>query len=376
MALDSLHDFLTPVDFNEITGDETYNSKHIGFHIKRCNELLNAENADLFIVGVPEFRGGYPAAKGMSGLEDIRKEFYGLFYWHSEINIFDLGNIKKGATIADTYAALKTVVKEIISANKRVLILGGSHDLTIAQYQAYAELQKVVELTVVDALIDFDMESPIPERNFLMQLFTSEPNFINHYNHLAFQSYFVHPSMLETIDKLRFDCYRTGVVKEQIEEMEPVVRNADLISFDISAIQHAHAPANTLSPNGLTGEEACTLMQFAGMSNKATTIGIYGYNASNDLHQLTAKQISHMMWYVLDGIYKLKQEAEISDADHFNQFKMAFSEVEATFLQSKRTGRWWMLMPDGAYISCSKNDYLMACQNEIPERWMRAMERS
>lgn len=376
MSLDSLTDFLHAVNFDEIAGDESYNPKQIGFHIKKSIDYLTTDEADLFIVGVPEFRGGYPASKGVSGLSEIRKSFYSLFYWHSEINIFDLGDIKKGASTTDTYAALKTVVKEIVSANKRVLIIGGSHDLTIPQYQAYAELEKVVEFTVVDALIDFDVESNIPERNFLMQLFTSEPNFIGHYNHLAFQSYFVHPSMLETIDKLRFDCYRVGVVKEQIEEMEPVVRNAHLLSFDISAIQHAHAPANLLTPNGLTGEEACTLMQFAGMSNRASSIGIYGYNAANDANHLTAKQISHMMWYVLDGIYKLKQEAEIADSDHFNQFKMAFSEVEATFLQSKRTGRWWMLMPDGNYISCSKNDYLMACQNEIPERWMRAMERS
>ena len=72
--------------------------------------------------------------------------------------------------------------------------------------------------------------------------------------------------MLETMDKLRFDCYRVGSVKENIDEMEPVIRNSNLFSFDISAIAHAYAPANTVSPNGFNGEEACVLMRYAGMS--------------------------------------------------------------------------------------------------------------
>ena len=69
-----------------------------------------------------------------------------------------------------------------------------------------------------------------------MDLLTGEPNFIRHYNHIAFQSYYVHPRMLETMDKLHFDCYRVGSVKENIDEMEPVIRNSNLFSFDISAI--------------------------------------------------------------------------------------------------------------------------------------------
>ena len=41
--------------------------------------------------------------------------------------------------------------------------------------------------------------------------------------------------------------------------MEPVIRQTNLLSFDVCAIKHSDAPANGESPNGLTGEEACTL---------------------------------------------------------------------------------------------------------------------
>jgi hypothetical protein len=50
--------------------------------------------------------------------------------------------------------------------------------------------------------------------------------------------------------------------------------------------------------------------------------------------------------------------------------------VDTIFLQSKKTGRWWMQLPNNSYIACSYNDYMLASSNEIPERWLRAQERN
>jgi formiminoglutamase len=246
----------------------------------------------------------------------------------------------------------------------------------LAQYNVYVSMEEIIDATCVDAFIDLNMDSVLPADHFLMNMLTGTPNFVKHYNHIGFQSYFVHPGMLETIDKLRFDCFRVGHVKENIEEMEPVIRNSKLFSFDISAIQNAHAPANRITPNGFTGEEACTLMQYAGMSADTNTIGIYNYKQALDIHALTAKQISHMLWYLMDGMLKGSREADLREHNNFNEFKLAFAEMETTFLQSKKTGRWWMQLPDGNFIPCTYRDYTIASQNEIPERWMRAVERS
>ena len=45
-------------------------------------------------------------------------------------------------------------------------------------------------------------------------------------------------------------------------------------------------------------------------------------------------------------------------------------------MKSKKTKRWWMQMPDKNFIACSYNDYLSASMNDIPERWLRAQERT
>ncbi len=374
--IDSIIDFLEPISKPAFSQEQGYKSHQLGNNIDAYEKFFPPlDNTDIVILGCGETRGAGTVHNARDSTDAIRKELYKLYHWHKEVTVADAGNIKCGATLQDTYAALRVVVAELLRHCKRVVILGGSHDLTLAQYNVYSAGGQIIEATCVDAVIDLNAESELPSDNFLMPVLTTEPNFVKHYNHIGFQSYFVHPDMLETIDKLRFDCYRVGTVKENIEEMEPVIRNSHLFSFDISAIQHAYAPANKLTPNGFTGEEACRIMQYAGMSTTVNTIGIYGYRYEHDEYNLTAKQISHMLWYLMDGVLKGKLEASFGEKDDFNEFKLAFAEVGTSFRQSKKTGRWWMQLPDGNFIACSHKDYVTASQNEIPERWLRAVER-
>lgn len=377
MSLDTLKDFLEPVNLALLSNDEGYKETQLGYHLLvHEQELPDLTTADLVLVGCSELRGMGQHLTDASAPDAIRAALYSLFYWHTEVVVADLGNIKTGASLQDSYAAVQVVVKELLQAGKKVLIMGGSHDLTLAQYQAYARQEQIIDAVGVDARIDLNMDSREPADQFLADLFTALPNYLRHYTHMGFQSYFMHPQMLETIDNLGFDCIRVGRVKEAIEEMEPAIRNSQLFSFDLAAIQHAHAPANRISPNGFTGEEACTLMQYAGMSKACTSIGLYGYLPQQDVHGMSALQQAHMIWYVLDGIHRGKQEADLDNRQAFNEFHLAFAEVETVFLQNKRSGRWWVQLPDGAFMACTYQDYLIACNNDIPERWLRAVERS
>jgi formiminoglutamase len=165
------------------------------------------------------------------------------------------------------------------------------------------------------------------------------------------------------------------MAKENMDEMEPVLRNTHLLSFDINAIKYSDAPSGTCSPNGFTGEEACMLTRYAGMSNHLSSFGIYGYVPQLDINELTAKQIAQMLWYFIDGKNRSKQEASLKENSLFNEYNTVFAEVDTLFLQSRKTGRWWMQLPDKKMIACSYNDYVIASKNEIPERWMRAQER-
>ncbi len=372
-----LHDFLTAIPVHELNDDNGYNDGQLAKHIAVYEtELPDITHADIVLVGVNETRGSGVLDNTLNAADCIRKQLYQLHYWHNDIVIADIGNIKTGATLNDSYAAVKTVLAELFRMNKTVVILGGSHDITLAQYFAYKEKNQAIEVTCIDATINLKGEETLRSENFLLEMLTGEPNLVRHYNHIGFQSYFVHPGMLQTMDKLHFDCYRLGAARENIEEMEPVIRNTHLLSFDMSAIKYSDSPASSKSPNGFTGEEACILTRFAGMSNKVNSFGIYGYLPQQDEKDLSAKQISQMLWYFIDGKSRSKQEAAIEDRDNFNEYHTSFTEVESVFLQSKKTSRWWMQLPDKKFIPCSYNDYVQASQNQIPERWLRAQERS
>lgn len=375
--MDDLYHFLTPVDLFEINEDEGYLEGQIGRAVKtQVDEDFDLNEADLIILGVKEWRGNGDGRAENNAADMIRRELYRLHYWHNDLRIADAGNTELGAGIDDSYAALQTILGELYRLGKTVLVIGGSHDMALAQYRAFNTIDVFPEVTGIDASIDLHRDSRKPADQFLLDMFTGEPNFLRHYNHIGFQSYFVHPQMLQTIDKLRFDCYRVGTVQEKLEDFEPVFRNSDMMMFDISAIKNADAPANTKTPNGFTGAEACTLTRFAGMSDRLKSVGIYGYDPSHDRDALTAKQISQMIWYFMDGRHRLRTESDVADRHNFNEYHTVFAEVDTTFLQSKRTKRWWMQMPDGEFIACSENDYLAAGRNELPERWLRVQERS
>ncbi len=375
--MQDITDFLAPINVHELNNDEGYTDGQFAKHISIYeNELPGLDGIDIVIVGLIESRGDSFLRQTSEAANMIRKELYQLNYWHLDTRIADIGNIKTGASIKDSYAATKTVLDELLKLNKTVVLIGGSHDNTLAQYYAYRDNNQQVEVTCVDAMIDLRGESPIRSESFLMEMLTGEPNMVKHYNHIAFQSYFVHPRMLETMDKLRFDCYRVGTVTEHIEEMEPILRNTNMLSFDISAIKYSDAPANKNCPNGLTGIEACILTRYAGMSQQLSSIGFYGYDPNKDVDELTARQISQMLWYFIDGKSRSKQEALLEERSNFNEYHTAFAEVDTVFLQSKKTSRWWMQMPDKKFIACSYTDYVKASNNEIPERWLRVQERN
>lgn len=373
----SLHDFVEPVNTYALSQDQGFLDGQIGCNISVWDGAAapDMDGVDIVLVGVGEERGAGIKDSGTAAPDKIREHFYAAYYWHPEVRLGDVGNIRKGATLKDTYAALRHVVGELADAGKTVVILGGSHDQTLGQYQVYRERKQLIEATCVDALIDIHTDSPLKKDSFLLGMLTEEPNFIRHYNHIGFQSYYVHPRMLETLDKLHFDCYRVGRVREQMEEMEPVIRHSDMVSIDITAMAGSFAPAATLSPNGFNGEDMCLLTRYAGLSSHLTTLGIYGYRPALDRDDLTARQIAQMLWYFVDGRHKRMEEAPLDQRDHYNEFHTVFGELESTFLQSKRTGRWWMQMPDRRFIACSYADYVKASHNGIPERWYRAQER-
>jgi hypothetical protein len=214
-----------------------------------------------------------------------------------------------------------------------------------------------------------------------------EPNFLFNYSNIGYQSYFVGTDQVELMEKLYFDAYRLGNVRKDMEEVEPIVRNADILSFDMTAIRQSDAPGNgNASPNGFYGEEACQIVRYAGMSDKLTTFGLYEVNPSLDIRSQTAHLAAQMLWYFLEGYYNRKRDVPLMGKNGFTKFRVSMkqSEQEIVFYKSDKSQRWWMEVPVPSgkvkyqrhhMVPCSYKDYETACRDEMPERWWQAFQK-
>lgn len=375
--VEELLSYISPLRHPDYSENE-YLPTQIGSKIQYITkENPDIENLDIIILGCGEFRGQNDQLSYSNGPDIVRNELYQLHYWHEDLKIGDLGNVIEGLTLNDTRAALKTILSELNSMGKRVLIIGGAHDLTIQQYEVFKSQEKIIDFTIIDMLADLNEKPGIHHDNYLYDALTTTPNFLRTFNLVGFQSYYINPNIIETFDKLKFDCLRLGKVRENIEFIEPLLRSSEIASIDINCVKYSDAPANKFaSPNGFTGDEICKITKFAGMSEKLNSFGIFGYNTLLDSHQLTAKLIAQMIWYFFDGIYLQKEERPFENKEGYSIYHLSINEKETKFYKSKISNRWWMQIEPTKTIPCTYQDYLEASHNEIPERWLREMERS
>ncbi|MDO6392422.1 formimidoylglutamase [Pontibacter sp. BT731] len=341
--------------------------------------------ADIALIGVNETRGrGEETVSEVFPARAVRKKLYSLHKGTGRCNIVDLGNLRSGITLDDTYLRLKEIVEILISHNTIPVIIGGSHDLEYGQYMGYEHLERAVNMVTVDSSVDMSEDNDVPaNKKQLHQILMHEPNYLFSLGQIGYQSYLVDPEVMATFEKLHFEAYRVGEVHRSLQEMEPVVRQADLLSFDISAIRHQDAPGySPANPFGLTGEEACQLCWYAGLSDQMSSLGIYEYDPQQDEQELTAMTIATMVWYFIEGFYHRKNETEFSSGK-FTKYAVAFNDApdRMTFFKSKVSEKWWMEVEplsdekSPRIVPCSYEDYLQAIKGEVPNRWILTQAR-
>ena len=319
----------------------------------------------------------------------VRKYLYRLISHNAPTKIIDLGNLKIGATTNDTYFALSSIIEYLIKKNVLPIIIGGSQDLTYANFLGYQNLEQTVNLVAIDSKLDLgEADEEIDANNFLTKIILHQPNFLFNYSNIGYQSYFTDKAEIELMTKLYFDAYRLGQVQQDIQEVEPIVRNADIVSFDVSAIRQSDAPGNkNTSPNGLYGEQACQISRYAGLRDKVTSMGFYEINPEMDVNGQTAHSVAQMIWYFIDGYNHRKNDFPVGSRKTYLKYMVNMQEGnnEVIFYKSDKSERWWMDVPFPSHkkikyerhvlIPCSYKDYKTACDNEVPNRWWQTFQK-
>lgn len=382
--------FLSPVSDSVLAHSELLSQQTIGKKLKIHSEkygLPDLDGVQLAIIGVKENRNDVNYIGSELNYNDLRTTLYSLFAGNWHTIIADLGDIEPGESTEDSYYALRTSVELLVEKKIIPIIIGGSQDLTYANYRAYDNLQPMVNIVNVDTNFDLgDSSQPIKNNSYLGKIILEEPYNLFNYSTIGYQTYFNSQEEIDLMERLYFEAYRLGEISNNINRVEPVMRDAHIVTIDLKSVRAAEVGERLkFTPNGLDGKEICAITRYAGISNKVSSFGIYEYQYSPK-DTLTAMLVAQMIWYFIEGVNCRVKDDDFLNSDNYLKYNFLIENEELIFFKSIKTGRWWVEIPFLANVNnklkkhtllpCAHEDYVAATEGKTPERWYKAYRKN
>ena len=369
-------DYFEPVDFEIYKSSFNSLGKHaLGPAIEKASSNLfgtSVKKTDVLIIGVP-FENGKLQKKDDSAPDKIRKALYGLAEINSKIRIADAGNLKRTTSLKGIFLAIRDVTEYLKEMGVVPVFLGGSQDLTLGVCEAFKN-ERFFWLSLIDAVIDVKKSTEkFDSTNYLSRIFKNLPN-IFQFSLIGYQNHLVGEHLIKKTPGTG-EHLRLGELRNNILHAEQLLRNSNVLSFDLGSVKYTEAPATSQkNPNGLHGEEACQLARYAGLSPNIKAFGIFETIAQkNDF--TTAKLAAEIVWYFLEASAQKKAKRERT------VFKVEIDGLDnpLIFQHEQESNRWWFearsISGDSFDVACSEDDYRQASENEIPERWLRIVQK-
>jgi arginase family enzyme len=366
---DYLSFFLQTIDSNLISNNWMTENNY--FHTEN-NSIsdLNFSNYNLFVVGVnlenTELKGSF---------NKIRKELYS-YSIIQNLKICDLGDIQSNKKKAEVIAAYKTFHSELLKYNKPILILSNSNEIAFEHYTVYHKEKKHINLATLDKQLNIFKNSNSKEYGYLGKIF-SKKNYISDLKAIATQEYYIQEEEKKTINQFFYTELRLGKIKTKIDRIEPLLRDAHIINFNLNTLQNFYIPElSDSSPNGLDPREACIAGNYCGSSENLNSLAIYPYCSESDKHSNTAKLVSQIIWYFFKSISEKIIEKPIEKDLNFTKYVSNYniSDITISFYKSNLTNRWWIELKkqkaQNYIFPCHPEEYHLAINNEIPDEWV------
>ena len=332
---------------------------------------------DVFILGVPEGRLSLGNESCDLAPDEIRSSLYRLYEGEWGLKILDLGNLRIGQTLQDTYAILEQLTTYLIQRGAVLLFLGGGHDLMTPIYKGHSSLGKPLNFASLDAFLDFQDGDSYHSRSFLSHLLASKESMLSNYNLFGYQTYLCDPKEVHLLNQMDFNLIRLGEVNSDLNEMEPYIRSLDHLSVDISVIKASEAPANAYSsPNGMTAEGLCMMLRYAGLSNRVKSVLFSELNPLLDKYSQSAKVYAQAIWYFLEGLHLRQNDLLTEKFNDLKVFHVHSDLTELVFYKSLVSNKWWVNFSNQKgcaknLLPCSSLDYMKAVDGELSGRMLK-----
>jgi len=362
-------EYFSPVKFEIIDYVNKLDNNQLGSKLKiNGRDNLNSfESLDIVIFSVNEYRFNSGIRKSFNANKDFRKKLYSLYYGNWNLNIYDLGDLENGNLVSDTQFALSKIL-EFFSKNKILVItIGGSQNLLFDIYSSLKETLQKINLVSVDNKIDFSNNN----ESFLQKIIMDENNRLANFSNIGYQKHLTSVPENKLLDKMYFESINLGKIKYNVAEAEPVLRDSDIVSFNINSVKAGELNNAHQYPNGLSSYELCSLSRFSGLSSR---VNIVSYFENWDLSIMNSL-LAESTWYVIDGYASRINENPLSDSNDFIYYHIELDNYKFKFYRSKLSDRWWVeflndeiISIEKDIISCTFDDYNNCKNSVIPER--------
>ncbi|MEN8817570.1 MAG: formimidoylglutamase [Nonlabens sp.] len=380
-------EFLKPIEDAAVMHAKMQPKQTIGETIRLHTAeegLPDLNGVQIIIIGILENRRDANALFQVETLDQVREKFYELYPGNWSTIIADLGDVHAGETVEDTYYVVRQLTEHFLREEVVPVFLGGSQDLMYPIYRAFDEYQHMINVVNVDCRFDLgDIELPITSRSYIGKMITMEPYNLFNYSNLGFQTYFNSQDEIDLLDRMYFDAIRLGHLEQDITLSEPVLRDADMVGFDMSVVRASDLAFAKANPNGLDGKQICSLSRYAGISDRLKVFGIFEINKERNTGAQLAAEI---MWYFIEGYNYRSLEYPMDVSKDCLLYKVPIDDQILIFYKSTMTGRWWIELPfisnvnnklkQHTLLPCDRRDYELACDQVFPDRWLKARRKN
>jgi len=320
----------------------------VGTNILKGAEKFKKDKTPIALIGINETIS-----------DSIRREFYQTSYSFKNIYLADLGNVRNTSN-----EFIIPILNELLNDGVNIILLGTDTNHFEAQLRSFNNNLFNLGFIEKSGRVLFD---PI------IQKLIKNTDKIHKAKLIGYQSHLFNTKQID--DKLYDQSIRLGQYRNNYSEIEPTIRDIDMAVFNLDSVRYSEVPGiQNTSPSGLTSEEACQIMKYLGLNTKTNLIDIIGFDPKYDFHNQGAMLISQLIWYYIEGVDNQSLDDTINNSSMLNYvIDLDDYNLSLEFLQSKKTGRWWVKIPktdnkSEYFLPCNESDYIRATKNELSNR--------
>jgi formiminoglutamase len=307
-------------------------------------------------------------------LDAVRPILYAFAGNFGKTNIADLGNLKN--LDADHNPQL---MQDLVDAGITPIVVSATASQLHSHLISSIKNKKKIHCSLIDETVPTKAQGPIDQR-LLFPIATNKIQWPDQFKILGIQKHQVAAKQIQEAEKNNLRLFRLGGLKTDLTMAEPLLRDTNVLGFNGRVLKSSETQdKENHSPSGLSIDQACQLMRYAGINEQMQFVNIYGFDDRFAPNPTTAHAVAQLIWYFLDGFFDQKGDYPV-DKRKLKSYvvDLKYDNLNISFWKSKKSGRWWVEVPrtkgKSVLMPCSQKEYESCAAGILSDNLVEMLE--